>query len=75
MPKVIAKQSLAHAPQSLMHRRNLHQDIGAIPVFLDHLLNGLTPPAAEVRVHPRQGTSDPSFRWGDRENVIYEIIR
>ena len=43
--------------------------------FLDHLLNGLTPPAAEVRVHPRQGTSDPSFRWGDRENVIYEVIR
>jgi SAM-dependent methyltransferase len=43
--------------------------------FLDHLLNELTPPAAEVRVHPRQGTSDPRFRWGDRENIIYEINR
>lgn len=43
--------------------------------FVDHLLNELTPPAAEVRVHPRQGTSDPRFRWGDRENVVYEVIR
>ena len=43
--------------------------------FLDHLLNGLTPPPAEVRIHPRQGTSDPRFRWGDRENIIYEVIR
>lgn len=43
--------------------------------FVDHLLNGLTPAPAEVRIHPRQGTSDPRFPWGDRENIIYEVIR
>ena len=43
--------------------------------FADHLLNGLVPPAARVSIHPRQGTSDPSFPWGDRDNVIYEIVR
>ena len=43
--------------------------------FVDHLLNGLTPAPSEVRIHPRQGTSDPNFRWGDRENIIYEVIR
>jgi SAM-dependent methyltransferase len=43
--------------------------------FVDHLLNGLLPPPGEVRVHPRQGTSDPRFRWGDRENIVYEIRR
>jgi len=43
--------------------------------FVDHLLNGLTPQPREVRIHPRQGTSDPSFRWGDRENIVYEVIR
>jgi hypothetical protein len=43
--------------------------------FVDHLLNGLSPPATEVRIHPRQGTSDPRFRWGDRENIVYEILR
>ncbi len=43
--------------------------------FVDHLLNGLSPAPAEVRVHPRQGTSDPRFRWGDRENIVYEVVR
>jgi SAM-dependent methyltransferase len=43
--------------------------------FVDHLLNGLTPRPAEVRIYPHQGTSDPRFRWGDRENVIYEVVR
>ena len=43
--------------------------------FVDHLLNDLTPAPSEVRIHPRQGTSDPNFRWGDRENIIYEVIR
>ena len=43
--------------------------------FVDHLLTGLVPPPAQVRIHPRQGTSDPNFAWGDRENVIYEMIR
>jgi SAM-dependent methyltransferase len=47
-------------------------DLGRL---VDHLLNGLTPRPREVRIHPRQGTSDPSFRWGDRENIVYEIIR
>ena len=36
---------------------------------------GLVPPPAQIRIHPRQGTSDPNFAWGDRENVIYEVIR
>lgn len=43
--------------------------------FVDHLLNGLTPHPREVRILPRQGTSDPRFRWGDRENIIYEVFR
>jgi SAM-dependent methyltransferase len=43
--------------------------------FVEHLLNGLTPAPAEVRIHPRQGTSDPRFRWRDRENIIYEVVR
>ena len=43
--------------------------------FVDHLLNDLTPQPSEVRIHPRQGTSDPNFRWGDRENIVYEVIR
>ena len=28
--------------------------------FMDHLLTGLVPPAAQIRIHPRQGTSDPN---------------
>jgi SAM-dependent methyltransferase len=47
-------------------------DLGRL---VDHLLNGLTPLPAEVRVHPRAGTSDPRFRWGDRENILYEIVK
>jgi SAM-dependent methyltransferase len=43
--------------------------------FVEHLTTGLVPPAGEIRIHPRQGTSDPNFAWGDRENVIYEVIR
>ena len=43
--------------------------------FMDHLLTGLVPPAAQICIHPRQGTSDPNFAWGDRENIIYEVIR
>jgi SAM-dependent methyltransferase len=43
--------------------------------FVDHLLNKLSPACSEVRIHPRQGSSDPRCPWGDRENVIYEVIR
>ncbi len=43
--------------------------------FVDHLLNGLAPLPAEVRIHPRPGTSDPRFRWGSRENIVYEVLR
>ena len=43
--------------------------------FVDYLLNTLTPTPAEIRIHPRQGTSDPSFPWGDRENIVYEVVR
>ena len=43
--------------------------------FVDHLLNGLVPLPAEVRIHPRQGTSDPSYPWGHLENIVYEVIR
>ena len=43
--------------------------------FVDYLLNTLTPAPTEVRIHPRQGTSDPRFPWGDRENIVYEIVR
>lgn len=43
--------------------------------FVDHVVNELSPPPVEVRIHPRQGRSDPRFRWGDRDNIIYEVIR
>ena len=43
--------------------------------FVDHLLEDLEPRPAELRVHPRQGTSDPRFAWGARPNVIYEVLR
>lgn len=43
--------------------------------FVEHLLDGLEPRPAEVRIHPRQGTSDPRFPWGARENVVYEVLR
>ena len=43
--------------------------------FVDHLLNELSPPPTALRIYPRQGYSDPSTAWHDRENVIYEIIR
>jgi SAM-dependent methyltransferase len=43
--------------------------------FMEHVLNELKPPPAEVRIHPRQGTSHPSLAWADRGNIIYEIVR
>ena len=43
--------------------------------FLHHLTSELSPPPTEIRIHPRQGRSDPKTRWGDRENIIYEVIR
>jgi len=43
--------------------------------FVEHLLDGLEPRPAELRIHPRQGTSDPHFAWGDRANVVYEVLR
>lgn len=70
-------------PRPLRFRRKLDErfepgfythtyDLGRL---VDHLLNGLTPAPAEVRIHPRQGTSDPNFKWGDRENIVYEVLR
>jgi len=47
-------------------------DLGA---FLNHVLDELSPPPREVRIHPRQGGSDSRYPWGDRQNVIYEVIR
>jgi SAM-dependent methyltransferase len=43
--------------------------------FLEYLINGLQPNPSELRVYPHQGTSESSLPWGDRENVIYEIVR
>jgi SAM-dependent methyltransferase len=43
--------------------------------FMDHVLNELKPLPAEVRVHPRQGKSDPATAWSDRENIIFEVLR
>jgi SAM-dependent methyltransferase len=43
--------------------------------FVAHLHDELDPLPAEIRIHPRQGTSDPRVRWGDRANVVYEVIR
>jgi SAM-dependent methyltransferase len=47
-------------------------DLGA---FLDHVLNELSPLPREVRIYPRQGRSDSRYPWGDRYNIIYEVIR
>lgn len=47
-------------------------DLGA---FLNHVMNELSPPPRELRIHPRQGRSDSQYPWGDRHNVIYEVIR
>ena len=47
-------------------------DLGA---FVNYLLDELSPPPREVRIHPRQGGSDSQYPWGDRHNVIYEVIR
>ena len=44
-------------------------------VFVHHLLQRTSPAPMELRIHPRQGYSDRSTLWGDRESVIYEIIR
>jgi SAM-dependent methyltransferase len=43
--------------------------------FLDHVLNELSPLPHEVRIHPRLGRSDSRYPWGDRYNIIYEVIR
>ena len=32
------QQRAAHAPQRLLHRGHLHQDVGAVALLLDHLL-------------------------------------
>jgi SAM-dependent methyltransferase len=47
-------------------------DVGHL---VDHLLNELSPSPKELRIHPRQGYSDPRMPWGDRQNIVYEIIR
>jgi trans-aconitate methyltransferase len=47
-------------------------DLGRL---VDHLLDGLEPRPVELRIHPRQGTSDPRFAWGGRPNVVYEVLR
>jgi SAM-dependent methyltransferase len=43
--------------------------------FLDHLLKELSPAPREVRIHPRQGRSDSNYPWGDKHNIIYEVVR
>src|SRR5215470_6835473 len=35
----------------------------------------LPPTPSEIRIHLRQGKSDPRMPWADRPNVIYEVIR
>jgi SAM-dependent methyltransferase len=47
-------------------------DLGRL---VDHLLNDLSPAPKQLRIHPRQGRSDPATTWADRENIIYELIR
>jgi len=43
--------------------------------FLYHLSTELSPTPSEIRIHLRQGKSDPRMPWADRPNVIYEVIR
>ena len=42
---------------------------------MDYLIEGPSPPPQEIRVHPRLGYSERPTTWGDRRNVIYEVIR
>jgi hypothetical protein len=62
---MILQQQLAHAPQRLLHRRNLDQNIGAIAVLVDHPLQPthLAFDAAEAL-----GEGDLSF-YGDVDGV------
>src|SRR5690349_16924844 len=36
--EMVAQQLASHAPQRFLHRRDLHEDVGAVPFLLDHLL-------------------------------------
>jgi SAM-dependent methyltransferase len=57
------------------YQRGFYTHTYDLGTFLDHVLNELSPLPREVRIHPRQGRSDSRYPWGDRYNVIYEVIR
>ena len=79
--KLILVFYLPPRPLRLRHKRDERFERGFythtydLGRFVDHLLTGLVPTPTQVRIYPRQGTSDPNFAWGDRENVIYEVVR
>jgi SAM-dependent methyltransferase len=57
------------------YQRGFYTHTYDLGTFLDHVLNELSPLPREVRIHPRQGRSDSRYPWGDRHNIIYEVIR
>ncbi len=57
------------------YQRGFYTHTYDLGTFLDHVLNKLSPLPREVRIHPRQGRSDSRYPWGDRYNIIYEVIR
>jgi SAM-dependent methyltransferase len=42
--------------------------------FVNHLATELSPVPSEIRIHLGLGRGDPWMPWGDRQNVIYEVI-
>ena len=79
--KLILVFYLPPRPLRSKRKRDEHYEQGFythtydLAAFLNHVLDELSPPPQEVRIHPRQGPSDSQFPWGDRHNVIYEVIR
>jgi len=79
--KLILVFYLPPRPLRSKRKRDEHYERGFythtydLAAFLNHVLDELSPRPREVRIHPRQGGSDSQYPWGDRQNVIYEVIR
>src|SRR6185312_14352714 len=82
MMQVIAHQRPPDTPKRLLHRRDLLQNIGAIPVVLHHLLQAPDLPfdapqpvevrSLDVRVHARRF---PRFRFSAHDNFSFRRRR
>jgi SAM-dependent methyltransferase len=55
--------------------RNFYTHTYDLGKFITYLSTKLSPAPSEIRIHLGQGGGDPWMPWGDRQNVIYEVIR